>query len=40
MQMMMYQAAQTFERYDLISAPVVDSENRLIGRLTIDEMVI
>ena len=34
-----YQAAQAFERYDLISAPVVDSENRLIGRLTIDEMV-
>jgi magnesium transporter len=32
-------AAQAFERYDLISAPVVDSEGRLIGRLTIDVMV-
>ncbi|MFF7708683.1 magnesium transporter [Pseudomonas sp. NPDC007930] len=34
-----YEAAQAFERYDLISAPVVDKNNRLIGRLTIDEMV-
>ena len=34
-----YDAAQAFERYDLISAPVVDKEGRLIGRLTIDEMV-
>jgi magnesium transporter len=32
-------AAQAFERYDLISAPVVDTEGRLIGRLTIDVMV-
>ena len=32
-------AAQAFERYDLISAPVVDSDNHLIGRLTIDVMV-
>ncbi len=32
-------AAQAFERYDLISAPVVDSQSRLIGRLTIDEVV-
>lgn len=32
-------AAQAFERYDLISAPVVSRDNRLIGRLTIDEMV-
>ena len=32
-------AAQAFERYDLISAPVVDAEGRLIGRLTIDVMV-
>src|SRR5699024_11709878 len=28
-----------FERYDLISAPVVDDDERLIGRLTIDVMV-
>lgn len=34
-----YEAAQAFERYDLISAPVVDKNNKLIGRLTIDEMV-
>jgi magnesium transporter len=34
-----HDAAQAFERYDLISAPVVDKEGRLIGRLTIDEMV-
>jgi magnesium transporter len=29
-------AAQAFERYDLISAPVVDPSNRLVGRLTVD----
>ncbi|WP_160286219.1 magnesium transporter [Pseudomonas sp. QL9] len=34
-----YDAAQAFERYDLISAPVVDKNGKLIGRLTIDEMV-
>ncbi len=34
-----YEAAQAFERYDLISAPVVDKNNKLVGRLTIDEMV-
>lgn len=32
-------AAQAFERYDLVSAPVVDAEGKLCGRLTIDEMV-
>ncbi|MDO5055877.1 MAG: magnesium transporter [Lautropia sp.] len=32
-------AAQAFERYDLVSAPVVDPEGRLIGRLTVDEVV-
>jgi magnesium transporter len=32
-------AAQAFERYNLVTAPVVDSENRLIGRLTVDAMV-
>jgi magnesium transporter len=32
-------AAQAFERYDLISAPVVDAQGRLFGRLTIDQMV-
>ncbi len=34
-----YDAAQAFERYDLVSAPVVDKNGKLIGRLTIDEMV-
>ncbi len=34
-----HDAAQAFERYDLISAPVVDKSDKLIGRLTIDEMV-
>lgn len=32
-------AALAFERYDFISAPVVDSGNRLVGRLTVDSMV-
>ncbi|NLD14839.1 MAG: magnesium transporter [Gammaproteobacteria bacterium] len=32
-------AAEAFERYDLVSAPVVDRSGKLIGRLTIDEMV-
>jgi len=29
-------AAQAFERYDLVTAPVVDDGNRLIGRLAVD----
>jgi len=33
------QVAQLFERHDLVSAPVVDSANRLIGRITIDDVV-
>ena len=33
------EAAQAFERYDLVSAPVVDTAGRLIGRLTVDEVV-
>jgi len=32
-------AANAFERYDLISAPVVDADGRLIGRLTVDAVV-
>ena len=32
-------AAQAFERYDLVMAPVVDNQGRLIGRLTIDAVV-
>ncbi|MET3650952.1 magnesium transporter [Dyella japonica] len=34
-----YEVAQAFERYDLVTAPVVDGNGHLIGRLTIDSMV-
>ncbi len=30
------QAAQAFERYDLVSAPVVDDDSRLVGRVTVN----
>lgn len=33
------EAAQAFERYDLVTAPVVDENKKLIGRITVDEMV-
>lgn len=33
------EAAQAFERYDLVMAPVVDAQNRLIGRLTVDAVL-
>ncbi len=33
------QVAQVFERYDLTSAPVVASDGRLLGRITIDDVV-
>ncbi len=32
-------AAQAFERYDLVSAPVVDSRNHVIGRVTVAEVL-
>jgi len=32
-------AAQAFERYDLVSAPVVDERSRLVGRVTVDVVV-
>ena len=31
--------AQLFQRHDLVSAPVIDDENRLLGRITIDDVV-
>ncbi|MEK9817582.1 MAG: magnesium transporter [Limnobacter sp.] len=34
-----YEAAQAFERYDLVSAPVLDPSGKLIGRLTVNEVV-
>ncbi|MGE5028172.1 MAG: magnesium transporter [Betaproteobacteria bacterium] len=33
------EAASAFERYDLVSAPVVDKNNKLVGRLTVDVMM-
>jgi magnesium transporter len=33
------EAAQAFERYDLVTAPVVDAEGHLIGRLTVDAVL-
>ncbi len=33
------EAAQIFERYDMISAAVVDQSNRLVGVLTVDDVV-
>jgi len=32
-------AASAFERYDLVSAPVVDTNDRLVGRVTVDEIL-
>ncbi|MBI1912062.1 MAG: magnesium transporter [Deltaproteobacteria bacterium] len=31
--------AKIFQRYDLLSLPVVDSEDRLVGRITVDDVV-
>jgi len=32
-------ASNAFERYDLVSAPVVDPENRLVGRVTVNAVM-
>src|SRR5213075_927443 len=32
-------AAQAFERYDLVSAAVVDSQGRVVGRVTVDSVL-
>lgn len=32
-------AAKAFERYDLVSAPVVDADGKLLGRVTVNEVV-
>ncbi len=33
------EAASAFERYDLVSAPVVDTNSKLVGRVTVDEIL-
>jgi magnesium transporter len=33
------EAAAAFERYDLVSAPVVDDDRRLVGRMTVNTVV-
>ena len=33
------EVAREFEKYDLVSAAVVDEENRMIGRITVDDVV-
>jgi magnesium transporter len=34
-----YQAATAFERYDLVSAPVVDERGKLLGRVTVEAVM-
>ncbi len=34
-----HEAVQAFERYDLVSAPVVNDDNKLVGRLTVNAVV-
>ena len=34
-----HEVAHIFERYDLVSAPVLDENNKLLGRITIDDVV-
>ena len=33
------EVARLFERYNLVAAPVVDEDNRLVGVLTFDDIV-
>lgn len=33
------EAASAFERYDLVSAPVIDTNSNLVGRVTVDEIL-
>ncbi|MGB1290067.1 MAG: magnesium transporter [Porticoccaceae bacterium] len=33
------EVSQLFKRHDLVSAPVIDDENRLVGRITIDDVL-
>jgi len=33
------EAAKAFERYDLVTAPVVNDQNKLVGRITVDAVM-
>ena len=33
------EASNAFERYDLVTAPVVDESRKLLGRLTVDSVM-
>ncbi len=33
------QVARLIERYDLVAIPVVDADNRLVGRITVDDVI-
>src|SRR6185369_9990435 len=33
------EAAQAFDRYDLVCAPVVDAQHKVVGRLTVDAVL-
>ena len=33
------EASKAFERYDLVTAPVVDNNNKLVGRITVDAVM-
>ncbi|MGP0089577.1 MAG: magnesium transporter [Xanthobacteraceae bacterium] len=34
-----YEVARLFERYDLVAMPVVDADSRLVGMITVDDVV-
>ena len=38
-EMSAHDVAVIFEKYDLVSAPVLDNDNKLLGRITIDDVV-
>ena len=36
---LLQQAARAFERYDLVSAAVIDEAGKIVGRVTVDRVV-